>query len=62
MPAAVQARRAQNIRFWHTYLTCDTFGGLEGGRLADLLVLVADRPDLRTNRGCKVARCRMSGR
>jgi hypothetical protein len=43
-------------------LTCDTVGGLEVGRLADLLVLLADWPELRTNRGCRVARCRMSGR
>jgi hypothetical protein len=43
-------------------LTCDTTGGLEDQRLADLLVLPAAWPDLHTNRGCRVARCRMSGR
>jgi len=32
-------------------LTCDTIGGLEDGRLADLRDLVADWADSRTNRG-----------
>jgi hypothetical protein len=29
-------------------LTCDTFGGLDGGRLADLRVLGPGRADVRT--------------
>jgi hypothetical protein len=33
-------------------LTCDTFGGLDGGRLADLRVLVPGRAEVRTNLGC----------
>ena len=32
-------------------LTCDTIGGLECGRLADLRDLAADCLDLHTNRG-----------
>jgi hypothetical protein len=32
-------------------LTCDTTSGLEGQRLADLLVLLAVWLDLHTNRG-----------
>ena len=31
-------------------LTCDTIGGLEGGRLADLRILVSGWADLRTTR------------
>ena len=35
------------------FLTCDTTGGLEGERLADLLVLLADWPELHTNQKTK---------
>jgi microsomal dipeptidase-like Zn-dependent dipeptidase len=34
-------------------LTCDPTGGLEGERLADLLVLLAAWPDLHTNQETK---------
>ena len=43
-------------------LTCDKVGGLSGGRFAELRFLADGWPDLHTNRGCRVARCRMSGR
>jgi len=59
---SVTAAPRTRIYYAQRLLTCDTIGGLEGERLADLLVLLAGWPDLRTNRGCRVARCRMSGR
>jgi hypothetical protein len=43
-------------------LTCDMIGDPGGVRPADLRDLLAGWADLRTNRGCRVARCRMSGR
>src|SRR5262249_21640199 len=43
-------------------LTCDTVRGLGGWRLADVRVFGIGWPGLRTNPGCRVGRCRMSGR
>jgi len=44
-----------------SYLTCDTFGSRDGGRLADLRVLVPGRADVRTNLGCRAARSSPGG-
>ncbi len=46
----------------HLDLTCDTIGGLGGGRLADLRIIVFGWADLRTNRGRRVDRCVLCGR
>jgi hypothetical protein len=44
-----------------SYLTCDTFGSRDGGRLADLRILVPGRADVLTNLGCRAARSSPGG-
>jgi len=60
-PGAQGNRELRAVAPWN--LTCDTIGGLERGRLANLRVLMANLADLRATaiRGCRVARFRMSG-